>query len=183
MSSARMNSATDATVDPETGEVHDDGDDVSPRRRRVLTDEEEQERNRVLAERADLRRAEVRALRALDPACETEGDPPVVWRAPARMGGEPNGVLLDLSRMSGRGKPGSRLVLARRYYDGAGPNGGRAHHAATAFVMFRDGAGYLRRTVGTQIHRGEGRALAATLTAWEDELDAADAASSDAAGR
>jgi len=47
--------------------------------------------------------------------------------------------------LSGRGKPGSRLVVAARSYDGAGPNGGEAHDYVTAFVIFRDGAGYQRR--------------------------------------
>jgi hypothetical protein len=107
----------------------------------VLTDEERQERDRVITERAELRRQELATLRALDPACETEDDPPVVWRAPARIGGEPGGVLLDVPRVSGRGKPGSRLVLAARSYDGAGPNGGIAHDYVTAFAVFRDGAG------------------------------------------
>jgi len=99
------------------------------------------------------------------------------------MGAEPAGLLVDRARVSGRGLPGSRLVLAPRYYDGTSLNGGEAQHAATAFVMFRDGAGSLRRTVGTQICRGEGRIVAAALIAWEDALDAADAASDDDAGR
>jgi len=174
-SGAAMNdttTSTGATVDPETGEVRD----AAPRRRRrVLTDEQRAERDRVLAERADLRRAELAALRAIDPACETEDDPPVVWRAPVRMGGEPNGVRLDLPRVSGRGLPGSRLVLAERYYDGAGPNGGMAHHAVTGFVRYLDAQGAPRRTVGLQIHRAEGRAVVATLTRWLDELDTRDA--------
>ena len=161
-------------VDEATGEVHDDP--PGRRGRRVLTEEEEQERQRVREERIDLRRAEVAALRMVDPACETDADPPVVWRAPARMGGEPNGVLLDLPRVSGRGKPGSRFILAERSYDGAGPNGGMAHDYVTAFVVFRDGSGYQRRTVGVAIHRAEGRAHVAALTRWLDELDARDKA-------
>jgi hypothetical protein len=96
--------STGATVDETTGEVTDE---TSRPRRRVVTDAERQERDRVLAERAELRRRELAALRAINPACETEDDPPVVWRAPVRIGGEPNGVLLDLPRVSGRGLPGS----------------------------------------------------------------------------
>lgn len=173
MSAAMSNTNPDATHDPETGEVLDGG---APRRRQgVLTDDERAERERVLAERAELRRAEVAAMRAINPACETDDDPPVVWRAPKRMGGEPNDVLLDLPRVSGRGLPGSRLVLAARSYDGAGPNGGEAHDYVTAFVRFRDGAGYPRRTVGVAIHRADVRAVAAALARWLDDLDARDA--------
>jgi hypothetical protein len=149
-------------VDELTGEVH--SAPSGRRGRRVLTSEQEQERQRVLAERAEVRRQELAAVRALDPACETDDDPPIVWRAPVRMGGEPNGVLLELPRVSGRGKPGSRLLLAERSYDGAGPNGGEAHDYVTAFVVFRDGAGYQRRTVGAAIHRAEGRAFVAAVT-------------------
>jgi hypothetical protein len=158
--------------DPETGEVKEG---IALRKRRVLTDQERAERDRILAERSEMRRQEVAALRAIDPACETEDDPPVVWRAPSRMGGEPNGVLLDLSRVSGRGKPGSRLVLAARSYDGAGPNGGEAHDYVTAFAQFRDGAGHERRFVGVAIRRVELREVARTLTAYADDLDARDA--------
>lgn len=153
--------------DDDTGEVVDD----VPRRARVLTAVERAERDRVRTERRELRRAEVAALRAIDPACETEDDPPVVWRKPARMGGEPSGVLLDLARVSGRGLPGSRLVLAARTYDGAGPNGGDARDYVSAFVRFRDGAGYERRTVGVAVRREELRQVAATLVGYADELD------------
>lgn len=116
---------------------------------------------------AELRRQEVAALRSIDPA-------PVVWRAPVRMGGEPSDVLLNLPRVSGRGMPGSRLVMAARSYDGAGPNGGEAHDYVTAFVRFRDRGGYERRTTGVAIRRAEGRAFVDALACWLDELDAAD---------
>jgi hypothetical protein len=157
-------------VDPQTGEVHDDG--VAPRGRRRLTEYERAERDRVRAERAELRRQEIEALRALNPACETQDDPPVRWRVPARMGGMPNGIVLNLPRRSGRGLPGSSLVLAVRSYDGGGPNGGIAHEHASAFIMFRDGHGYPRRTEGVAIHRADGRAFVAAITRWLDELDA-----------
>ena len=173
MNSARTNLATDATIDAETGEVMDA---PSRRSRRFLTDVERAERDRVLAERAELRREEVAALRAVDPACETEDDPPVVWRKPARMGGEPTALLLDLPRVSGRGLPGSRLVLAARSYDGAGPNGGEAHEYATAFVRFRDGAGCQRRTIGVAIRRPELREVARSLSEYADALDQRDRA-------
>jgi hypothetical protein len=138
-----------------------------------LTEEESVERYRVRAERAELRRAELVAIRALDPACEVDGDPPVTWRAPVRMGGEPTGVLLDLSRASGSGKPGSRLVLAARSYDGAGPNGGEARNYVTAFVRFFGRDARPRRTIGVAIHGSELRAVADALRAEADRLDAA----------
>jgi hypothetical protein len=159
--------ASMATIDEATGEVKDEAP-----RRRALTPDERAERDRVLTERTELRRQELAALRTINPAGETADDPPVVWRRPARMGGEPSGVLLDLPRMSGRGLPGSRLVLAARGYDGAGPNGGQAHDYATGFVIFRDGAGYEWRTIGVAIRRAELRPFSAALTRYADELDA-----------
>ncbi len=125
----------------------------------------------MIAERAELRRMELAALRSIDPACETEDDPPVVWRAPVRIGGEPNGVLLDLPRLSGRGKRGSHLVIAARSYDGAGPNGGKAHDYVTAFVVFRDGRGYKRRSIGVAIHGAELREVARVLLEYATALD------------
>jgi hypothetical protein len=163
---------TETPHDPETGEVQCE----TPRRRRVLTDGERADRDRVLAERAELRRTEVAALRALDPACETDDDPPVVWRIPSRMSGAPNGVLLDRPRLSGRGLPGSRLVLAARSYDGAGPNGGEARDYVTAFARFRDVAGNERRSIGVAFYRDELREVARALVAYADELDERDAA-------
>jgi hypothetical protein len=158
----RMTS-TGASYDEKTGEV------LPPRRRR--TPEEAAEAMRVREERAELRRAEVAALRTLDPACETEDDPPVVWRTPARLGGEPRGILLDLPRVSGRGRVGSRFVLAARRYDGAGPNGGHAHDYVSAFVIFRDGAGYERRSVGVAIHSSELREVARALLEFATAID------------
>jgi hypothetical protein len=164
-------SRTRAPYDSETGEVREQRD--PPRRasnaRPKRTTEEEAEAARVREERAALRRREIADLRAIDPACETEDDPPVVWRVPRRIGGEPNGVLLDLSRLSGRGLPGPRLMLAARSYDGAGPNGGEPHDYVTAFVTFHDGAGYRRRSVGVAIHGTELRAVAAALAKYADE--------------
>jgi hypothetical protein len=160
--------------DPETGEVCEpSGRPRGALGRRKRTPAEETEAARVLAERAELRRQEVAALRALCPACETEDDPPVVWRKPNRMA-EPTGLLLDLPRLSGRGLPGSRLIIAPRFYDGAGPNGGEAHHYASVYAAFRDHRGYLRRFVGTAIHRSELRPVAATLVKYADALDALD---------
>ena len=163
---------TGASYDGETGEVHED---AAPRHgRRVLTDSERADRDRVLAERDQLRRQELAALRAIDPACETEVDPPVVWRKPVRMGGELGDLLLNLPRVTGRGNAGSRLVLAARSYDGCGPNGGEPHEHVTAFVVFRDRGGCERRTTGVAIRQTEGRAFVDALTRWLEELDAAE---------
>jgi hypothetical protein len=155
-----------AIADPDTGEVVED----EPSRRR-RTPEEVAEAKRIREERAELRRQEVEALCAIDPACEVEGDPPVAWRVPRRMGGEPSGVLLELPRLSGRALPGSRLVLAARSYDGCGPNGGAAHDHVTAFVRFRDGRGYERRSIGVAFHASELREVARALLEYASELD------------
>jgi hypothetical protein len=85
------------------------------------------------------------------------------------MGGVPTGKLLDLPRASGRGKPGSRLVIAALSYDGAGPNGGEAHDYVTVFVTFRDGAGYERRTLGVAIRSEELRDVANALLHYADD--------------
>lgn len=138
---------------------------------RVLTDDERAERDRVLSERAEQRRAMVAALRALNPACEADDDAPIAWRKPARIGGEPSGLLLDLPRVSGRGLTGSRLVVAARGYDGAGPNGGEPHEYALLFITYLDGAGNKWRTPGVAIRQAELRLVADTLAGYIDELD------------
>ncbi len=160
--------------DPETGELDDPS--FAPRPgsfgRSRYTPEQQAEAKRVREERVELRRKEVAAIRAIDPACETEDDPPVAWRKPARLGGEPRGVLLDLPRLSGRGLRGSRLVLVARSYDGAGPNGGEAREYVSAYIRFRDGQGHERRSVGVAIRPDELRPFIAALTKYADELDA-----------
>jgi hypothetical protein len=155
-----------AIADPDTGEVLED----EPSRRR-RTPEEVAAAKRICEERAAYRRQEVAALRAIDPACEVEGDPPVAWRVPRRMGGEPRGVLLEVPRLSGRALPGSCLVLAARSYDGCGPNGGEAHDHVTAFIRFRDSRGYERRSMGVSIHASELREVARVLLEHASELD------------
>lgn len=134
--------------------------------------EEQAEAARVRAERAAAKRQELATIRAIDPACETPDDPPVVWRTPRRIGAEPKGVLLDMPRLSGRGLPGSRLVVGARDYDGAGPNGGEPHSYVTLFTAFQDAAGYLRRTTGVALRRAELRDVAAALSRYADDLDA-----------
>lgn len=150
--------------------MSDVANDERPRRRR--TPEEAADAKRVREERAELRRQEVEALRAIDPACEVEGDPTIDWRVPVRMGGEPRGLLLELPRLSGRGLPGSRLVLAARSYDGCGPNGGVAHDHVTAFVRYRDGRGYERRSIGVAFHATELREVARVLLLEASRLEA-----------
>jgi hypothetical protein len=138
----------------------------------VRTPEEKAEAERVRAERAELRRQEVAAMRAVDPACEAEGDPPVMWKKPTRMGGDPSGVVLEIPRESGGGLPGSKLKVVERVYDGAGPNGGSAKTYATLFVAFHGSAGYQFRTVGVAVRREELREVAGALVKLADELDA-----------
>ncbi|MGD0679747.1 MAG: hypothetical protein ABSC94_30550 [Polyangiaceae bacterium] len=158
------------SIDSATGEVTP----ASPRfgRARKPPTPQQAEAARVRADRARRRAEGIETLRRIDPACEIEADPPVAWKVPERCA-EPTGIVLDLPRSSGRGSPGSRLVLAARYYDGSGPNGGEPRHSATLFVIFRDAAGYLRRTIGVSIHEDELRAVSAALIACADAIDAA----------
>jgi hypothetical protein len=160
------------TYDAETGEVFESARQGG---RGKLTDEERAKRAGIRAERDALRRAEVATLRATCPACEVEGDAPTVWRPHPRIGSEPTGLLVDLPRVSGRGLPGSRLVIAARHYDGAGPNGGEPSDYATLFVIFRDAQGAPRRSVGTAIRRQELREVARTLLEYAAALDREDA--------
>ncbi len=181
-----MRHDNDTPHDPITGELPEDAAGIAPRERSASrrgpfgrpkrTPEEEAAAQRVREERAEARRREVDALRMVDPACETADDPPVTWRPSPRIAGEPSGRIFDRARLSGRGKPGSRLIAAGRYYDGCGPNGGEAHHCVTVHVVFADRTGHLRRTVGVAIHRAELRDLAAALVTHADALDAAGAA-------
>ena len=131
---------------------------------------EQIEAARVRAEREEHRRKAIDTMRTVDPACEVEGDPPVAWKVPTNTA-EPTGVILDLPRSSGRGLSGSRLVLASRYYDGSGPTGGEPRQSVTAFVVFRDVGGYLRRTQGVMFDRCELRTVAAALVVEADRLD------------
>jgi hypothetical protein len=81
-------------------------------------------------------------------------------------------VLLYVPRASGRALAGSRLVLAARVYDGAGPNRGEPHEYVSAFVVFRNGGGNARRTVGVALRRDEVPAVIDALRRWLDALDA-----------
>ena len=147
--------------------VRESAEGLRPRR----TPEERADAARVRAERAEFRRRNLAAIRATDPACETADDPPVQWRVPRRIGATPNGVMLALDRLSGSGQPGSRLLVAAREYDGAGPNGGEPDKYAALYTIFQGAGGYQWRSVGTRVRHCELRAVAAALSALADEYD------------
>jgi hypothetical protein len=138
------------------------------------TPEEVAEARKRRQEAAECRKAEVAAMRTLDPACEAGGDPPVRWVAPRRLptGARPDGLLLDRARVSGRGNVGrSRLCVVARRYDGCGPNGGEAKDYVTLFVRYVGGAGYEFRSIGCAVRRDELRDVARALAAHADLLD------------
>jgi hypothetical protein len=135
------------------------------------TEAEREAAREVREARAAARRDEVAAIRAVDPACELEGEA-VHWRVPARIAAtSPAGELANWPRVSGRGLPGSKLTLCARAYDGTGPNGGEAREYVTAFVMFHDLAGHPRRSIGCAIRREELRDVARALVAHADALE------------
>ncbi len=136
--------------------------------RRVLTDEEREERRRVVEERHELRRREAAALEAIAPACVAEDDPPVAFARPMQAI-DPAGVLLRIPRLSGAGLPGSELVLCARSYDGMNKSPTPRTYAL-AMVLFRNGNGALRRTVGCSFYSDEIRAVIAALTKYADAL-------------
>lgn len=135
------------------------------------TEAEREAAREVREQRAAARRDEVAAIRAVDPACEIEGEA-VHWRVPAKIATtSPAGELASWPRVSGRGLPGSRLTLCARAYDGNGPNGGEARDYVSAFVLFHDLAGHPRRSIGCAIRREELRAVARALVAHADALE------------
>jgi hypothetical protein len=144
--------------------------EAPPKRRRAkreLTPEELQAKE----ERRQWRMAKLRALEALSPSLPLEGES-------VR---ETDGVieitkalelapLLKLPRLSGKGGPGSSLVVSHRSYDGMG--GGSAMTYAVLFAEFHDRSGYRARTRGVAVRVEELRQVAAALTTLADELDA-----------
>lgn len=160
--------------DPKTGEVNEQIKGVRSFYKRRRTPDEIAAAAKIKEERAAARAAEIETFRALAPACETSDDAPVRWCKPNRMGGEPSGILLTKERLSGRALSGSRLVIAARAYDGAGPSGGEPREYATAFVTFHDHLGFEYRTQGTALYRDELRDVAAALLHYADTLDAED---------
>jgi hypothetical protein len=178
-SAARKNPETEATHDPDTGEMHDDPSRPRRRRRRERTPEEQA----VCDERRAQRGRLLAAVEALSPALAAPGDPPVREGAPLIDVSCAREVapLLRLPRASGQGGPGSALVASARDYDGA--SGGEPGSYVLACVEYHDGAGFKCRTRGVALRRGDLRPVAAALLAYADALDARDAATGDDAGR
>jgi hypothetical protein len=128
--------STDASYDPETGEVLG-----AARHRRRRGRERTPEEQVVYEERRAQRGRMLAAVEALSPALAISGDPPV-----RDLGGALRDVsharevapLLRLPRASGQGGPGSALVASARDYDGAsggesrGPTCSRAWSTTTA---------------------------------------------------
>ena len=129
------------------------------------------EGERIRLEREEFRRREVEAISRIDPACEVEGDAPVVWRVPNVAAVEQTGILISLPRSSGRGLTGSAIVAAAREYDGTGPRGGEPRQYVSVHTTFRDHGGHLRRTIGVAVHASELRAVGAALSAHADALE------------
>lgn len=152
---------------------------VMPRKRRTLKGRprtppteveqaEEAERQRVLAERAELRRRELAAMEALVPSLRTEGEPPVRSER-----------LIPIDARTGAGKPlliikrakGSELHLHAKHYDGLGVNGGRPVDYAHLAVWFRGQGARLFRSKGVGIEGAEEmRAIGEALIAYGDAL-------------
>jgi len=161
-------------IDPATGEVRKPKPKLG---RRTLAPEEQ----RVRDERIAQRRAMLSALEALTPALVTTDD--AALREPCELidvsRARELAKLLELPRLSGRGLPGSALVIALRDYDGM--NGGEDHGPyVLVCATFHDGASYKCRTRGIAIRRPELRAVAAVLIAEADRRDAIDAANAGA---
>jgi hypothetical protein len=159
--------------DPETGEVFESATrGPGGRAKRKLTPEE-----KTVKEQRDARKgAMLRALEAMTPALVHESDPALrdareLIDVSLARSAKP---LLELPRLSGRGFPGSALVLSAREYDGA--NGGEDHGPyVLACATYHDGASFKCRTRGVAIRREELRPVATTLARYADELDGIDA--------
>ena len=156
-------------VDPETGEVLDDPPQRRRGRLRRLTADEQ----KIAEARISEKGTKLRALEALSFALLGEDDGSL-----RELGGlvdvshaQPVTPLLRVSRPSGRGGPGSSLVVSRREYDGG--NGGEPGTYALLHAEFHDGNGYKCRTRGAIVRRGELRPVSRALADLADALDAA----------
>ena len=140
--------------------------------RRVLSAEEKVDRDRVQAERADLRRRELAVFEALIPSLHTEGEPALEHGRP---------IPLDERTAAGetiavvKRANGSELRITAKSYDGF--NGGRPKRYLHTSVWF-NGAGGLRfRSKGTGIEGlDEARALRDALSTWIARRESEDAA-------
>ncbi|MBK6464200.1 MAG: hypothetical protein IPF92_24850 [Myxococcales bacterium] len=141
------------------------------RRRVARSPGEEADAARVREERAESRARMLGALAALSPSGALPGDPPVRDLGLLDVShASPPSPLVRLNRKSGRGGPGTALVLVERHYDG--DNGGECHGPyVVAYAEFADGGGYRARTRGAAIRRGELRPVAHALLALADRLD------------
>ncbi len=152
-------------------------DDAAPtkRTRRVLSSEEKAERDRVQAERADLRRRELAAFEALIPSLHTEGEPALEHGRP---------ITLDARTAAGetiavvKRANGSELRVTAKRYDGF--NGGRPKRYVHTSVWFNGVGGLRFRSKGTGIEGlDEARALRDALSTWITAREAEDAVSAD----
>jgi hypothetical protein len=117
----------------------------------------------------------LRALDALSPALPTPDDPPVRETGSALTDvshARELAPLLRIPRVSGRGLPGSALVVTARDYDGN--NGGASGPYVLVHVEFRDGSGFRCRTQGVAIRGRELREVADALRAEAERLEALD---------
>ncbi len=146
-----------------------------PRRKRELTPEEKTVREERRVHKRQMRGA----LEALSPALVADGDTlrdeGVIDISHARE----VRPLLHLPRRSGRGAPGSALLLRACDYDGH--NGGAAGPYVLVCTEFHDGHGYRCRTRGVAIRAADLRQVIDALAAEADRLDAGDAGEAEAA--
>jgi hypothetical protein len=105
-------------------------------------------------------------LEALSPALASPDGPPLREQSGLIdiSGAREIPELLRIPRLSGRGGPGSALVLVARLYDGM--TGGEAHAYCTLFTAFSDRQGFCARTRGTAIHVSDVAPLIAALEAF-----------------
>lgn len=140
------------------------------RPRRVRTEEEEAAWREQRSHKAAFRAA----LEELSPALVAEGDPPMT---------DPGQSLYDVTfarvratlgqwpRVSGRGIPGTTLVLSERDYDGVA--GGRdVGPYLLLHVTYHARGGFRCRTRGCMIPADDARAVGEAMIAWADAFEA-----------
>ena len=114
---------------------------------------------------------------ALFPSLASPGDPPIAkGRQPtiaAPGDPDPRGIMFTVERLSGSGLPGSRLCVARGYYDGLGPRGGPAYDYVKLYSEFDGPGGYRVRSTAVAVRASELRQVAAVFLERAERLDAA----------